>query len=128
MLKNGSCLLFHNFFILTCPTSSCLLISIFWPIYLLFNHILTYADSFQTIPNQLKINKNQFKTILNQPQIMLNQPSHLEIYPTSSINHLLVDFRHCHISQCLIIASKLSNLTFSVIMSFDTRSTYHFNI
>ena len=128
MLKNGSRLLFHHFFILMHPTSSFLLILIFWPIYLLFNHISTYVDSFQTIPNQLKITQNQFETIVNQPQIMSNQLDHLATYQTSSVNHLLVDFRHCCIYQCLIITSKLSNLTFSVIMSFDTRSTYHFNI
>ena len=121
MLKNGSCLLFHHFFILMHPTSSFLLILIFWPIYLSFNHILTYAESFQTTPNQLKITQNQFKTIANQPQIISNQLSCLVIYQTSPIDHLSFDFRHCHIPQCLFITSKLSNLTFSVVMTFDTR-------
>ena len=81
-----------------------LLILIFWPIYWSFHPISTYADSFQII---LKSTQNQFKTIVNQPQIMSNQPSHLAIYQTSSINHLSVDSRHCHISQCHIITSKI---------------------
>ena len=110
------------------PTSSFLLILIFFPIYLSFNHISTYAESFQTTPNQLKINWNQFETIINKPQIISNWLNCLKMYQTSPINHLSFNSRHCHIPQCLVITSKLSNLTFSVVMYFDTRSTYHFGI
>ena len=105
-----------------------LLILIFWPIYWSFHLISTYADSFQIISKSPEITRNQFKTIANWPQMVSNQPSHIAIYQTSSINHLPINFRHCCVFQCLIMTSKLSNLTFSVIMSFDTRSTYQFNI
>ena len=105
-----------------------LLILIFWPIYWSFHLILAYADSFQIISKSPKITRNQFKTIENWPQMVSNQPSHIAIYQASSTNHLSVNFRHCCIFQCLIMTSKLSNLTFSVVMSFNTRSTYQFNI
>ena len=117
-LKNGSHLLFHHFFILTHPTSSFLLISIFWPVYLSFNYMSTYAESFQITPNQLEITQNQFETIINQPQIISNQLNCLTTCQTSAINHLSFNFRHCRIPQFLVIISMLSNLTL-VLLCFS---------
>ena len=91
MLKTSSRLL--HFCILMQPTSLFQLIFIFWLIYLSFSHISTYVDSFQTIPNQLRITQNQLETIIDQPHIMLNQFDHLAICQTSSINHLIILFQ-----------------------------------
>ena len=77
MLKNGSRLLFHHFFILMHPTSSFLLILIFWPICLPFNHISTYKKLFQleSTWNHPKLAQNHLESTQNHPRSI---PNHFE--------------------------------------------------
>ena len=96
MLKNGSCLLFHHFFILTHPTFSFLLILIFWPIYWSFNLISTYADSFQTI---LKLTWNHPKSLRVNSKLLLINPK------SCQINLVILQFIKCH--QSIIYQSIL---------------------